>query len=114
MGTFVVTGSASGMGRAACERLEAAGHRVIGVDLAAATVTADLGTSTGRRSAAARVAELAGAGLDGAVLAAGLGPAPGRAGAVLTPLLERQLASPGEGRRIRAFPVPTGGYGAPD
>lgn len=222
MGTYVVTGSASGMGRATVERLEAAGHRVIGVDLADATVTADLGSPSGRRAAATAVAELAGERLEGAVMAAGVGPMPGRSatilevnyagvvelledwrpllaaadrakvvafasnsatvvplvprravsalldgdtpralasvrrmgraaaptmayaaskvalsrwvrrvavtddwagagirlnalapGAVLTPLLEAQLASPREARRIRSFPVPVGGYADP-
>jgi NAD(P)-dependent dehydrogenase (short-subunit alcohol dehydrogenase family) len=32
MGVYVVTGSASGMGRAVAERLRAAGHTGIGVD----------------------------------------------------------------------------------
>lgn len=32
-------------------------------------------------------------------------------GAVLTPLLEQQLATPAEARQIEAFPVPIGGYG---
>ena len=34
-------------------------------------------------------------------------------GAVLTPLLEKQLATPGEAKAIRSFPVPAGGYGDP-
>ncbi len=78
MGTYVVTGSASGMGRAAAERLYAAGHSVIGVDLRNAEVIADLSTDAGRATAVQRVLELCGGVLDGAVLAAGLGPIPGR------------------------------------
>lgn len=78
MGTYAVTGSASGMGGAAAEKLRAAGHTVIGVDLANAEVAADLSTSGGRRGAAEQVLEAAGGCLDGAVLAAGLGPTPGR------------------------------------
>ena len=78
MGTYAVTGSASGMGGAAAAKLRAAGHAVIGVDLANAEVEADLSTSGGRRAAAEQVLEAAGGRLDGAVLAAGLGPTPGR------------------------------------
>lgn len=78
MGTYAVTGSASGMGGAATAKLRAAGHTVIGVDLADAEVEADLSTSEGRRTASAQVLEAAGGRLDGAVLAAGLGPIPGR------------------------------------
>ncbi len=78
MGTYAVTGSASGMGREAAGKLRAAGHTVIGVDLADAEVTADLSTPEGRRAAAEQVLETAGGRLDGAVLAAGLGPVPGQ------------------------------------
>lgn len=77
MGTYAVTGSASGMGKATADQLRAAGHKVIGVDLKDAEVTADLSTSAGRTAAAAEVLKLATTGLDGAVLAAGLGPGPG-------------------------------------
>ncbi|HYG92757.1 MAG TPA: SDR family oxidoreductase [Nocardioides sp.] len=223
MGTYAVTGAASGMGRAVAERLVAAGHSVIGVDLGDAAVVADLSTPAGRREAAAGVLSHAGDRLDGAVLAAGVGPDPGKEraaliaqvnylgvvelleawrpalatadrakvvvfssnstttvpvvprravrallagdaagaartlrvfgpaaptfayaaskiavsrwvrrnavtaewagagirlnaiapGAILTPLLERQLATPAEAKRIRAFPVPVGGFGDP-
>lgn len=78
MGSYAVTGSASGMGRAAADRLRAAGHTVIGVDLRDAEVIADLSTAAGRAAAAAGVLKAAKQKLDGAVLAAGLGPAPGR------------------------------------
>ena len=78
MGTYVVTGSASGMGRAAAERLRTDGHRVIGVDLRDAEVIADLSTAQGRSDAAAEVLALAEGRLDGAVMAAGVGPLPDR------------------------------------
>lgn len=222
MGTYAVTGSASGMGRQAAEKLRGSGHRVIGVDIHDAEVVADLSTVEGRRTAADAVLAVSGGRLDGAILAAGLGPAPGadrprmilevnyfgvvdllqawrgalvcargkavvigsnattttplvpsravRAllnrqsgkalkavgrygrvapamaygaskiavsrwvrenavkaewagagvrlnvlapGAVLTPLLERQLSTPSEAKAIKAFPVPVGGYGDP-
>jgi len=33
-------------------------------------------------------------------------------GAIMTPLLEKQLASPREAKAVRSFPVPVGGYGS--
>ncbi|WP_203338365.1 SDR family oxidoreductase [Nocardioides limicola] len=221
MGTYVVTGSASGMGREVVTRLAAAGHRVIEVDVKEAEVTADLGTAAGRRTAADEVLQRAGGVLDGAVMAAGIGPTRGREqligevnhlgvvalleawrpalaaadrakvvvfssnsttatplvprravrallagdpakaaravrffgkgapsmayaasklavshwvrrtavtpewagagirlnalapGAIMTPLLEQQLATPGQAKAIKGFPVPIGGYGDP-
>ncbi len=78
MGVYVVTGAASGMGRSTAEQLRWEGHRVIGVDLRGTEVIADLSTEEGRRSAVEQIYEKAGGRLDGAVLAAGLGPVPGR------------------------------------
>lgn len=78
MGTYVVTGAASGMGQAVLERLRDAGHEVITVDLHDADVVADLSTPGGRRTVAEQVLERSAGRLDGAVLAAGLGPVPGR------------------------------------
>jgi NAD(P)-dependent dehydrogenase (short-subunit alcohol dehydrogenase family) len=78
MGTYVVTGARSGMGSAIAERLVVAGNAVISVDLSDADVVADLSASEGRTSAAAKVLELSGGRLDGAVMAAGIGPIPGR------------------------------------
>jgi len=224
MGVYAVTGSASGMGAAVAEQLRAQGHTVIGVDVKSADVVADLSTAQGRRTAIDGVLAACGGTLDGAVLAAGLGPAPGaerprlivevnyfgvvellegwrdalartdrakvvvfgsnattttpavpgravRAmlagdsakavkatrlfgknapamaygaskiavsrwlrrqavterwagagirlnaiapGAILTPLLEKQLSTPDEAKAIRSFPVPIGGFGVPD
>ncbi|MFE9830409.1 SDR family oxidoreductase [Streptomyces halstedii] len=74
MGTYVVTGSASGMGAASADRLRAAGHRVIGVDLRDADVIADLGTEGGRRHAVEEVLRLADGTLDGVAAVAGVGP----------------------------------------
>lgn len=34
-------------------------------------------------------------------------------GAILTPLLEQQLKTPGQAKAIRSFPVPIGGFGDP-
>lgn len=78
MGVYVVTGAASGMGRAAVEQLRWEGHRVIGVDLHSTDVIADLSTVEGRAHAIEEVHKSAGGRLEGAVLAAGLGPIPGR------------------------------------
>ncbi|KMO66885.1 SDR family oxidoreductase [Mycolicibacterium chlorophenolicum] len=79
MGVYAVTGSASGMGLETAVRLRAAGHTVIGVDLDNADVVADLSTAAGRRAAADGVLAASGARLNGAVLAAGVGPGPGPA-----------------------------------
>ncbi|CAM4313499.1 3-alpha-hydroxysteroid dehydrogenase/carbonyl reductase [Mycobacterium basiliense] len=78
MGRYAITGSASGMGQAAAARLRDDGHTVLGVDLRDADVVADLSTPDGRARAAADVVSACGGKLDGAVLAAGIGPSPGR------------------------------------
>jgi NAD(P)-dependent dehydrogenase (short-subunit alcohol dehydrogenase family) len=65
------------MGKSVVARLTAAGNTVIGVDIKEADVVADLSTPSGRRAAADRVLSTANGSLDGAVLAAGLGPVPG-------------------------------------
>lgn len=77
MGTYAVTGSASGMGAAVAARLRERGHTVIGVDIQGADVIADLSTPSGRRGAAADVLAACSGTLDGAVMAAGLGPTKG-------------------------------------
>ncbi len=66
------------MGYQAAGQLRAQGHTVIGVDLKDADVIADLSTADGRRTAATRVLELSEGKLDGAVLAAGIGPGDGK------------------------------------
>ena len=77
MGTYAVTGSASGMGAAVAARLLGRGYTVIGVDIKGADVIADLSTPSGRRGAAADVLAACSGTLDGAVMAAGLGPTKG-------------------------------------
>ena len=84
MGTICITGSASGMGAATAARLRDDGHRVIGVDQRDADVVSDLSTREGREAAIAGVGAAAGGALDGLVTFAGLGPLPGRSGALLT------------------------------
>ena len=77
MGTYAVTGSASGMGHAVVTKLRSGGHTVIGVDIKDADIVADLSTPTGRRAAASEVLSSCSGVMDGAVLAAGLGPTKG-------------------------------------
>lgn len=74
MGTIVITGAASGIGAATRERLEADGHRSIGVDRHEADVVADLGSPEGRRIAIDKIRAASNGILDGVVSAAGLGP----------------------------------------
>ena len=74
MRTIVITGSGSGLGAAVRARLEAAGDRVIGVDLRDQEVEADLATATGRSAAMNAVLEACEGTLDGLVVCAGLGP----------------------------------------
>ncbi len=72
MRTVVVTGSASGIGKALAELLIARGDRVIGVDLHDADVTVDLTTAEGREGLVAQVGELSGGTIDAVVANAGL------------------------------------------
>src|SRR3954449_4950476 len=71
MKTYVVSGAASGIGAATAGLLRDQGHRVIGVDLRDADVTADLGTPEGRAAAVAGVRELTDV-VHGVVPAAGI------------------------------------------
>jgi NAD(P)-dependent dehydrogenase (short-subunit alcohol dehydrogenase family) len=73
MGTAVVTGAASGIGRSVCERLAGQGDRVIGIDLKDVDVNADLSTRAGREAAISQTLELSGNAIDRLVVAAGLG-----------------------------------------
>ncbi|MFC4912750.1 SDR family oxidoreductase [Actinomadura gamaensis] len=110
MGTFAVTGSASGMGAATAALLERAGHSVIGVDLRDAHVVADLGTPDGRDRAVGEILELSGGRLDGVAAIAGVGPGMKDAAAVMSinyfgPValldgLRGALAASGAGRAV--------------
>ncbi len=68
----VVTGSASGIGRATAGLLAERGVETIGVDVKDADVCADLGTADGRARAVEAVRERAGAQLDAVVACAGI------------------------------------------
>jgi NAD(P)-dependent dehydrogenase (short-subunit alcohol dehydrogenase family) len=72
MRTVVVTGAASGIGKATKELLESRGERVIGVDLHDSDVVADLTTGSGRQALVDRVRELSGGTIDGIAAIAGL------------------------------------------
>lgn len=74
----VITGANSGLGSATAERLREEGTKVIGVDIRGTEVTGDLATSAGRTEIVAEVLSLCDGRLDGAVMAAGMGPTPGR------------------------------------
>lgn len=74
MGTYGVTGSASGLGAAVVRRLRSDGHHVVGVDINEADVVADLATAEGRAAAVDGVLQAAGGSLAGFVACAGLGP----------------------------------------
>lgn len=69
--TYVITGTASGIGRATAERLRADGHTVIGVDIKDADVTVDLSTDDGR-AALVREVEQRASTIDGVIAVAGL------------------------------------------
>ena len=100
--TYVVTGSASGIGAATAQRLRDAGARVIGADLAGAEVIADLTTEAGRAALVEGAARLSGGTVDAVIANAGGGPPETMLqlnffGAVATlqdlrPLLERSAA----------------------
>jgi NAD(P)-dependent dehydrogenase (short-subunit alcohol dehydrogenase family) len=70
--TYVVTGSGSGIGRATKLLLEGRGAHVIGVDLYAADVVADLSTTAGREALVEGAAEISAGVVDGVIACAGL------------------------------------------
>ncbi len=77
MRTLVVTGAASGIGKATKELLEERGERVIGVDLRGSDIDADLSTAEGRAHLVDAVRGLTGGRIDAIIANAGLAiPAP--------------------------------------
>lgn len=71
MRTYVVTGSASGIGLATKHMLEKAGFRVIGVDRHDAEVIADLATPEGRASGARACLDVSGGHINAVIANAG-------------------------------------------
>ena len=70
--TYVITGSASGIGAATSKMLKSAGHTVIGVDVHDADVIADLSTPLGRHDGAAEVIVQSKGSIDAVIACAGL------------------------------------------
>ncbi|MBF5004306.1 SDR family oxidoreductase [Diaphorobacter caeni] len=73
MPTTIMSGCATGIGAAARKALEAAGHKVIGIDIRDAEIIADLSTQEGRKQAIDAALTACRGVLDGLVLCAGLG-----------------------------------------
>lgn len=71
--TYVLTGSASGIGLATRKKLEALGHKVIGIDIHDAEVIADLGDAASRKSAADKALALSEGAIDAVIANAGSG-----------------------------------------
>ncbi|MFI6691177.1 SDR family oxidoreductase [Streptomyces sp. NPDC050433] len=72
MRSYLVTGAASGIGRATAQLLADRGDRVIGSDLRGADIEADLATAPGRRRLVEEAHRLSGGTLDGVIAVAGL------------------------------------------
>jgi NAD(P)-dependent dehydrogenase (short-subunit alcohol dehydrogenase family) len=70
--TYVVTGSASGIGQATALLLRERGARVIGVDLRDADVLADVASADGRAALVSGVVAAAGDAIDALVICAGV------------------------------------------
>ena len=74
MGTYAITGTASGIGAAVAARLRDQGDVVIGVDIRDAEIPADLATMEGRSRAIDGIMAKCGGALAGLVTCAGVGP----------------------------------------
>ncbi|MFJ9677982.1 SDR family oxidoreductase [Streptomyces sp. NPDC101194] len=70
--TYLVTGGASGIGRATTAHLRAQGHTVIGTDLKGVDISADLSTAEGRAGLVEQATELTGGRLDAVIACAGI------------------------------------------
>jgi NAD(P)-dependent dehydrogenase (short-subunit alcohol dehydrogenase family) len=70
--SYVVTGSASGIGKATTTLLEGQGARVVGVDVRDAEIVADLSTPVGRITLVERVSKILGDTIDAVISCAGI------------------------------------------
>lgn len=70
--TVVITGSASGIGKATADMARTQGYTVVGVDLKDAEVTADLSTPAGRQAAVEATVDKAAGTIDAVVACAGI------------------------------------------
>jgi NAD(P)-dependent dehydrogenase (short-subunit alcohol dehydrogenase family) len=70
--TYLITGSASGIGKATADRLKTQGHTVIGADIADADISADLTTVEGRATLVSEAMSLSGGTIDAVLAVAGL------------------------------------------
>ena len=70
MSKIVITGSASGIGREVTQKLLAAGHEIIGIDLRDADIIADLSKLEGRKKAISETLEKTGSEIDILITAA--------------------------------------------
>ncbi len=73
MGTYAITGGATGIGAALKDQLKDRGEKVIAVDIKQADIQADLCTLEGRQTAIEGIQAAAPNGLDGFIPCAGLG-----------------------------------------
>ncbi|HEX8602608.1 MAG TPA: SDR family oxidoreductase [Pseudoduganella sp.] len=70
--TILITGAASGIGKATAALAAARGHRVIRADLHDGDITADLSHAEGRAALAAQAGSIAPGGIDAVITCAGL------------------------------------------
>tara|TARA_R110002049_G_scaffold156512_8_gene321556 strand:+ start:59 stop:820 length:762 start_codon:yes stop_codon:yes gene_type:complete len=73
MGTYVITGGASGIGAAIGAQLKREGHEIIVVDIQQADIVADLSSAKGRAAAIAGIREAVCHDFSGLVTSAGIG-----------------------------------------
>lgn len=70
--TYVITGAASGIGKATAELLSEQGHTVIGTDIRDAEIVSDLSTQEGRDHLVQEVTRISGGTVDAVLAVAGL------------------------------------------
>ena len=73
MGTYVITGGASGIGKAIADKLRDEGHSCLSLDIQTADIVADLSSPDGREQAARDIEAVCGGELAGLVTSAGVG-----------------------------------------